>query len=299
MSSPDSEIVHVSDTALMVAACRALETARPSGIIRDPFAERLAGSRGLAIARAFSGLELMCFGIAARTFFLDELVTTTIAGHSIATVLSIGSGLDARPWRLDLPPELRWIEVDFPDMLDYKSALLEAERPHCRLERLAADVTDPAQRNAVFAAAGDAPALMITEGLLMYLPAGAVEALAVDSPRASGVRYWMMDTTSQAFAKRVHMASYQSIENVRAARPSGGRRDRRARAAKRMDHAGPLQLCDRCPHPYSTCPVAGVDVPYAPHEGAAGADDRRPERCLPVRPLKVYDKELICDPTFA
>ena len=217
MSSPDSEIVHVSDTALMVAACRALETARPSGIIRDPFAERLAGSRGMAIARAFSGLELMCFGIAARTFFLDELVTTTIAGHSIATVLSIGSGLDARPWRLDLPPELRWIEVDFPDMLDYKSALLEGETPHCRLERLAADVTDPAQRNAVFAAAGDAPALMITEGLLMYLPAGAVEALAVDSPRASGVRYWMMDTTSQAFAKRVHMASYQSIENVRAA----------------------------------------------------------------------------------
>jgi methyltransferase (TIGR00027 family) len=216
MSSPESEILHVSDTALMVAACRALETARPNGIIRDPFAERLAGIRGMAMARALSGLELMCFGIAARTYFLDELVANTIAGHSIATVLSIGAGLDARPWRLDLPAGLRWIEIDFPDMIEYKSALLASEIPRCRLERLAADLTDPLQRNAVFAAAGDTPALMITEGLLMYLPGDTVEALAVEPARDCGVRHWLMDTTSQAFARRVHMASYQSIENVRA-----------------------------------------------------------------------------------
>jgi len=43
------QIQHVSDTALMVAACRALETARADGLVRDPFAERLAGPRGDAI----------------------------------------------------------------------------------------------------------------------------------------------------------------------------------------------------------------------------------------------------------
>jgi O-methyltransferase involved in polyketide biosynthesis len=36
-NSPD-QIQHVSDTALMVAACRALETARGDGLVRDPFA---------------------------------------------------------------------------------------------------------------------------------------------------------------------------------------------------------------------------------------------------------------------
>jgi methyltransferase (TIGR00027 family) len=216
MASPDSAILHVSDTALMVAACRALETVRPSGIIRDPFAERLAGPRGMAIAAAFQGLELMCFGIAARTFFLDELVTGTLAENPISAVLSLGCGLDARPWRLDLPSNLRWIEVDFPAMLEYKSSVLASDTPRCRLERLAADVTDNAQRAAVFAAAGTGPILMITEGLLMYLPAESVEALAVDSSRA-GVRYWLVDATSQAFAARIHMTSYQSIENVRAA----------------------------------------------------------------------------------
>lgn len=48
MSSNDGEIIHVSDTALMVAACRAHETELEDAFVRDPFAARLAGERGLA-----------------------------------------------------------------------------------------------------------------------------------------------------------------------------------------------------------------------------------------------------------
>ncbi len=168
----------------------------------------------MAITAAFSGLELMCFGIAVRTVFLDELVLRVVREHSIATVLSVGCGLDARPWRLGLPPELRWMEFDLPAMIEYKSSVLAGETPPVRLERMVADVTDPEQRAKIFAAA-EGPTLMITEGLLMYLPAESVEALAVEAKQA-GVGHWLMDATSQTFARRVHMDSYQSIENVRA-----------------------------------------------------------------------------------
>ena len=78
----------------------------------------------MAIARGLVGLERMCFGIGIRSRFLDELLPDTIAKHGIATVLSVGAGLDTRPWRLELPATLRWIEVDFPDMLDYKDAIM-------------------------------------------------------------------------------------------------------------------------------------------------------------------------------
>jgi O-methyltransferase involved in polyketide biosynthesis len=44
-------IGNVSDTARWVAVYRAMETARPDAIFRDPFAERLAGERGLEIVR--------------------------------------------------------------------------------------------------------------------------------------------------------------------------------------------------------------------------------------------------------
>jgi methyltransferase (TIGR00027 family) len=207
------EIAHVSDTALMTAACRAMETERSDGLIRDPFAAQLAGARGMAIARALTGLDLMCFGIGVRSHFLDQLVLDTVTSHGISTVLSIGAGLDSRPWRLDLPATLRWVEVDFPAMLDYKDGVMAAIVPKCRLERLAADINEVSGRQSVFAAAGDGPTLMITEGLLMYLPAATIEALAATAP----VSHWMLDVASLEMARRARMDSYQSIENVRAA----------------------------------------------------------------------------------
>jgi methyltransferase (TIGR00027 family) len=197
------QIAHVSDTALMTAACRALETERPDGLIRDPFAAQLAGARGMAIARALDRLDIMCFGIGVRSHFLDDLVRDTVAAHDIAT----------RPWRLELPPDLRWIEVDFPAMLDYKDGVMASIAPKCRRERLAADVNEPSGRQSVFDAAAAGPTLMITEGLLMYLPAATIEALAATVIP----NFWIMDVASLDMARRVGMDSYQSIENVRAA----------------------------------------------------------------------------------
>jgi methyltransferase (TIGR00027 family) len=200
----------------MVAACRAMETALPDGIVHDPFAERLAGTRGMAIARALPFVDVMRFGVSVRSRFLDELVTYAVTNEAIRAVVSAGCGLDSRPWRLDLPADLRWIEVDFPAMLDYKAKVMAAETPKCRLEHLAADLNSPSQREAVFSAAGNSPGLIITEGLLMYLPAENVEALAAESVAISGIRYWLLDVTSPELDRRMDMNSRQAIQNVRA-----------------------------------------------------------------------------------
>jgi len=197
----DGEITHVSDTALMVAACRAHETELEDAFVRDPFAARLAGERGAAILRALPHANVVRLGLAVRTRFVDELLLEALRGYPITTVLSIGCGLDTRPWRLDLPSPLRWIEIDFREVLDYKDRLMFGETPRCRRERLTADLNDPAQRSALYAAAGSAPALMITEGLLLYLPAATVEALAAEAPSHSGVSHWISDITTSAFSK--------------------------------------------------------------------------------------------------
>ena len=207
------EIAHVSDTALMTAACRALETERADGLIRDPFAARLAGDRGMAILRALDRMEIMCFGIAMRTRYLDQMVLDTVAAEGIGTVLSVGAGLDTRPWRLELPPALRWIEVDFPAMLDYKDGVMDGIGAKCHRERLAADLNEASGRESVFAAAGDASTLMITEGLLMYLPAATIDALAANT----AVSHWILDAVSGEVARRMRMDSFQAIEKVRAA----------------------------------------------------------------------------------
>jgi len=216
MSFPQGEMNHVSDTALMVAACRALETESDDGFVRDPFAARLAGERGMAILRALPQPGMMRFGLGVRTRFLDELLLEALAVERIATVLSVGCGLDTRPWRLELPPELRWIEVDFADMLDYKERLMAGETARCRRERFSTDLNNREQRIAMYRAAGAATALMITEGLLMYLPAATVEALAAESWRESGVANWISDITTTAFTQAIggtdEMRSFRKVQ---------------------------------------------------------------------------------------
>ncbi|HVN06282.1 MAG TPA: class I SAM-dependent methyltransferase, partial [Bryobacteraceae bacterium] len=216
MSQPHSAITHVSDTALLVAACRALETECPDGFVHDPFAARLAGERGRAILEAIPRPEMMRFGVGVRSHFLDELLLEALAAHPIATVVSLGCGLDTRPWRLELPPDLRWIEVDFADMLDYKDVHMAGETPRCRRERITADLTDAAQRRTLYAAAGPAPGLMITEGLLMYLPAATVEAFAAEPWRESGIAHWISDITSSAFGKAIGMDQHRQVRSVQA-----------------------------------------------------------------------------------
>jgi methyltransferase (TIGR00027 family) len=216
MLTGSDEIQHVSDTALMVAACRALETERPDGLVRDPYARKLAGPRGDAILQGISGWQLLCFGIGVRTTFLDTLISQTLAQHAIETVVSIGAGLDTRPWRLDLPDQLRWIEVDFETILHYKHAALAATPAKCRVERVAADITDSTQRDALFAAAGTQPALMITEGLLMYLPGPTIEALASEAAARGAVRHWLFDVSSLDLARQLGTDKLRALENVRA-----------------------------------------------------------------------------------
>src|SRR5581483_1040395 len=212
----ETQIEHVSDTALLVAASRALESARTDGLISDPFAARLAGDRGLALAKNVKVPEWMELGLGLRTRFMDELLGIALL-RGADSVLSLGAGLDARPWRLDLPANLRWTEVDFPAMLDYKYAILRDAPPHCQLERKSGDLNNASERRAVLAGAASAAhcPVLITEGLLMYLPSETVQALGEES-RDAGFRFWLMDSSSPAFMRRAHGDAVEHINRVRA-----------------------------------------------------------------------------------
>ena len=187
------KLEHVSDTSLLVAAARAAETRLEDGLVRDPFALRLAGERGLAIARSNTHSPWRSFGIGMRSHFIDDILLSEIRSGDVDCVLCLGAGLDARPWRLPFPsPDFRWIEVDFAPVLDYKYGILKDEKPTCRPERMTADLNVHADRQRVLAAATahGHRVLLLTEGLLFYLPGETVRQLAFEARVCSR---WLMD----------------------------------------------------------------------------------------------------------
>jgi methyltransferase (TIGR00027 family) len=196
-------LTHVSDTARWVAMYRALETDRPDALFRDPYARRLAGAQGEEILRHLPRARQFAWPMIVRTAVMDEIILRLTGPGGVDTVLNLAAGLDARPFRLALPGALRWVEADFPDMIDYKEEALAGERPACALERRRIDLTDDAARRAFLAEVGAAArqVLVVTEGLLIYLTREQVAALTRDLAAQPSFRHWLADLASPRLLK--------------------------------------------------------------------------------------------------
>jgi len=196
-------ITHVSDTAHWVAMYRAMESERPDALFRDPYARRLAGPQGDQILRDLPKAKAFAWPMIVRTAVMDEIILRAISRDGVRTVVNLAAGLDTRAYRLALPRELHWVDVDLPAMQNYKREALAGEPPRCGLEWIPADLADAGQRRAVLSrvAAQSAPALVITEGLLIYLEPDQVAGLARDLHGCAPLAWWLTDIASPRLIK--------------------------------------------------------------------------------------------------
>jgi methyltransferase (TIGR00027 family) len=208
---------NISDTALWAAVYRGRETQRPEGLFRDPFARRLAGARGEQIAAAFRAHDRSEWAWVLRTVLFDGFITEAI-GRGADMVVNLAAGLDSRPYRMSLPSSLRWVEVDLPPLLAYKEEKLAAEKPACTLERVPLDLADVAGRRALFRRLGSAAkqALIVTEGLLIYLTPAEVGALAEDLATPDSFRFWIVDIASPGLLRMLQREVGAALERAAA-----------------------------------------------------------------------------------
>jgi methyltransferase (TIGR00027 family) len=214
MSDAGHLITHVSDTARWTALYRANETARADALFKDPLAERLAGEQGRAIVAKTPMTSRNGWWLIARTKIIDDAIAEAIA-NGCDRVLNLAAGLDTRPYRLNLPADFPWIEADLPDLLAEKTQLLSDQAPRCQLTRMAVDLADPTARAAFFDKAldGASKALVLTEGLLMYLEDSDVTALS-DAINRPEVTWWMLDFGGPGLKKMMNKKMSGILQNA-------------------------------------------------------------------------------------
>jgi methyltransferase (TIGR00027 family) len=197
MSAPEPIIRNISDTALWAAVYLARESDRPDALVKDPLARRLAGARGEQIAVALSFGERHAWTWVTRTYLFDGFIRAQVK-EGADLVVNLAAGLDTRPYRMDLPSSLLWVEVDLPDLLDYKEEVLKGESPRCHLERVRLDLSNRDARRALFGELGARAkkAVILTEGLIIYLTAEQVGELARDLAGPSSFERWALDLAS-------------------------------------------------------------------------------------------------------
>lgn len=189
-SSSQSPLAGVGVTALLVAAARAIETSRPDALARDEYAEHFVraapAGTGWPVrldqvpARAADplwGRLARFFGLRTRAF--DDFLLRR-ATEGCRQVVLLGAGLDTRAHRLPWPRGCRVFEIDQPEVLLFKEAVLQKRGAVARAERITVATDLRRQWADALTAAGFDPACptaWLAEGLLPYLPPAAEEEL--------------------------------------------------------------------------------------------------------------------------
>jgi O-methyltransferase involved in polyketide biosynthesis len=103
------------------------------------------------------------FLVALRAKQLDTWAEDFLRRNPDAVVLHLGCGLDSRAFRLDVPSGASWFDVDVPDVMALRRQLY-TERPGYTM--IGSSVTEHGWLDQI---PTGRPALIVAEGLLMYL----------------------------------------------------------------------------------------------------------------------------------
>lgn len=187
-------------TSRWTAGVRALESARPDGLFKDPWAAALAGPEGVEWAQQRPADKTST--IALRTRYFDDFLQRTMQETPIRQVVLMAAGLDTRAYRLPWPEGTTLYELDQPDVLRYKDGVLAdaGAWPACARRVIGQDLAGPwaaALLDAGFTP--PEPSLWLLEGFLFYLPSARVTSILEElNPLASPESWLGFDINNSA-----------------------------------------------------------------------------------------------------
>ena len=206
----ETPITDVGDTSFWVAYYRALETERPDALFRDPFAKRLVGNLGKKISDSMPKVSRYTqWSVVSRTVIIDRFIEKLIKNEGVDGILNLGAGLDTRPYRMNLPASLKWIEVDYSRIIKHKSDHLKDEKPICNLTRFEVDLANDQLRKQFLneILPDSKKVLVLTEGVIPYLTSDQVSSLGKDLFQQQRFAFWI----TEYFHPRVYRHLQKSV----------------------------------------------------------------------------------------
>lgn len=127
-------------------------------------------------------------------YVIDDYIRAAIA-QGVNTVPNIGAGLDRRPYRMDIPESLFWIEADYRHVIAFKERQLSSEKPRCQLKRVPLDLAHGPERWKLLASVNERATklLVLAEGVISCLSVEEVGSLANDLRTIAHAHYRIVE----------------------------------------------------------------------------------------------------------
>ncbi|MFV8053037.1 class I SAM-dependent methyltransferase [Mycobacterium sp. 48b] len=189
-----SSLEGVSTTALWTLRSRALESRRPRGLIKDPWAEHIYDS--IAFDYGVFGAPKQFHVLRALSF--DRYTRQFLQKHPNGSVVALAEGFQTSFWRLTADGQFkdaRWYSIDLEPVMALREKLLPGDS---RLVNLAASALDRNWMDSV----DDGPVLITAEGLLMYLPPAEALGLIADCAQRFPGAQMIFDSVPHRYSRQ-------------------------------------------------------------------------------------------------
>jgi methyltransferase (TIGR00027 family) len=160
------------DTARWTSWYRYQESQKALPLLFDPIAIELLQPEEISSLKSLRYSESLSWAFLARTLVIDNLIEDLVRTKQVDTIINLGSGYDARAWRLNLPSELIWLDVDHQDIGLYKQEFCKKLKAKCNWSFYSVDYQEEKQFQSLqklLTQYNNKKTLLITEGLLYYL----------------------------------------------------------------------------------------------------------------------------------
>ena len=162
----------ISNTAYYCCGVRMLDAEHPRSLCNDHFAKRFMDERGLQIFAPFRSETMPNISNTVRCHMIDEAIRSQLAEHPNSLIISIGAGFDTRPYRIKGG---EWVEIDEPQIIEYKNEKLPIAECTNRLTRISIDFANETLVEKLAAYSQHQHIIIVIEGVFMYLENDTIE----------------------------------------------------------------------------------------------------------------------------
>lgn len=194
------QLTGVPETLLITVRIRAIETQRPDGIVKDPYAVDILSKLALSFTGKKSKIQSSSqVGTAIRTILFDGEVNDFLYRNPDGIVVNLGCGLDARRFRLNYPNQ--WFDIDFEEVISIRQEFFKEDDHYKMISKSMLDYSwmDEVPK--------DKPLFVIFEGVSMYIEEEALKQLIRQMYSSFKKLEVAFDTIPTFMAKRTKLHS--------------------------------------------------------------------------------------------
>lgn len=189
----------IAKTAYYCCGVRMADAVAPNSICKDSLAGLFMDQEAKAFLKQFDAFGRQNASTVARHAIIDDLLREWLRRNSASRIFVIGAGFDTRAYRLKGGD---WIEFDEPEVMAEKETHLPWQGAPNPLVRVPVRFASESLEDKMAPYAGDDEAVVVVEGVSMYLSDSELKALATIIKSRLPNATLVIDIMTEAFYRR-------------------------------------------------------------------------------------------------